>query len=80
MPPTVADGDALIEALQAIARSLESIAEEIGALRDALPSEDRLINALRTDHPLQGETFGALESALERIAEKLEDGLGSKDE
>ena len=47
-----------------IAMSLRGLTEAAEPLSDALES-------LRSDHPLQGETLGGLEGALQSIAEKI---------
>jgi hypothetical protein len=52
-----ADNEPLIQALVEIAKEMP------GRMPDA--------DVLRTDHPLQGQTFGGIENALENIAEAL---------
>ena len=55
---------AMTAAVAAVADALEKIA-------DRIPSAD----ALRTDHPLQGETFGDLADAIRHAGDAIASGL-----
>lgn len=46
------------------------MARAIDNLVEKLPDAERLLEVLRTDHPLQGQTLDGIEQALLAIAEK----------
>jgi len=55
-----------------IARSVETLSERLNA------SLSGLVENVRSDHPLQGETFHGLTEALNAIAQAIDDHKGKR--
>jgi hypothetical protein len=56
-----------------IAMYLRSLAEATEPLLDVVRAIEGLADSLRSDHPLQGETLGGVQGALQSIADNISD-------